>query len=231
MDVIVKDADVQTARTMSLDMTKNGDAEVYLDTGPPDPAFFSLLLDRSRETNKGGILSYVSVLYIPKEERLTLLTDTMINAEPALEEKIDILENAIHVAGALGMREPKIAALAPLELVNPTMPSTVEAAVLSKMSERGQLQKAVVEGPLGLDNAESAFAAKHKGINSPVPGNVDIYFFPDLESAQHTTQFLVWLGKCRAGGVLAGAPRPIIIRSPWEPAESWMINLSLGLIL
>jgi phosphate butyryltransferase len=89
----------------------------------------------------------------------------------------------------------------------------------------------VVEGPLGLDNAESALAAKHKGIDSPVPGNVDVYLFPDLESAQHTTQFLVWMGQCRAGGILAGTAFPIIIRSPLEPAESWMINLSLGLIL
>jgi phosphate butyryltransferase len=215
----------------ALDMAKKGEAELYLDMGPLDTGFFSLVLDRNRGIIRGGILSYVSILDIPKQGRLTLLTDTMINATPGLAEKIHILENVIHVAAALGMHEPKIAALAPLELVNPIIPSTVEAAVLSKMSERGQLQKAVVEGPLGLDNAESALAAKHKGIDSPVPGNVDVYLFPDLEPAQHTTQFLVRLGQCQAGGILAGTRFPIIIRSPLEPAESWMINLSLGLIL
>jgi phosphate butyryltransferase len=231
MDLLFKDADIGTARMASLDMVKRREAEVYLDTGPLDSVLFSLIQDRRRGIVGNGILSYVSILDIPKAGRLTLLTDTLINTEPALWEKIHILENVNHVAGALGMHEPKIAALAPLELVNPAIPSTVDAAVLSKMSERGQLPNAVVEGPLGLDNAESALAAKHKGIDSPVPGQADVYFFPDLESAQHTTQFLVWLGQCRAGGIMAGTTFPIIIRAPWEPAESWMINLALGLLL
>ncbi|MBW1803410.1 MAG: hypothetical protein JRJ85_22100 [Deltaproteobacteria bacterium] len=231
MEVLYKDADILTARMKSLDMAKRGDAELYLDTGPPDTGFFSILLDRRRGIIRGGIMSYVNILDIPKKGRLTLLTDTLINAAPDLAKKIHMLENVIHVTDVLGIHEPKIAALAPLELVNPAISSTVDAAVLSKMSERGQLHKAVVEGPLGLDNSASALAAKHKGIDSPVPGNVDVYLFPDLESAQHTTQFLVWLGKCRAGGILAGTTFPIIIRSPLEPVEAWMINLSLGLIL
>lgn len=232
MDVLFKDAEILTARMKSLDMAKRGDAELYLDTGPPDASFFSLLLDRRRGNIRGEIMSYVSILGMPKEGRPTLLlTDTLINAAPDLAEKIHILENVIHIADVLGIHEPKVAALAPLELVNPNISSTVDAAVLSKMSERGQLHKALVEGPLGLDNAESALAAKHKGIDSPVPGNVDVYLFPDLESARHTTQFLIWLGKCRAGGILAGTTFPIIIHSPLEPVESWMINLSLGLIL
>lgn len=230
MDILFKGDDIRTARLKSLDMARKGDAELYLDTGPLDAEFFSNILDRRRGIVKRQIVSYVSVLDIPKAGRLTLLTDTLINAMPVLKEKIHILENAIHVARVLGMQEPKIAALAPLELVNPAIPSTVDAAVLSKMSQRGQFHEALVEGPLGLDNAESASAAKHKGIDSPVPGNVDVYFFPDLESAQHTAQFLVWLGRCRAGGILAGTAFPIIVRSPLEPAESWITNISLGLI-
>jgi phosphate butyryltransferase len=231
MDVRFKDADIRTARMRSLERAGKGAADLYMDLGPLDTDFFTLLREWSRETIRGGILSYVSMLHIPKEGRLTLLTDTMVNPAPGLEEKIHILENVTHVAGVLGMNEPKIAALAPLELVNPTIPSTVEAAVLSKMSERGQFQTAVIEGPLGLDNAESGLAAKQKGIDSPVPGNVDVYLFPDMESAQHTTQFLVWLGQCRAGGILAGTPFPVIIRSPLEPVDSWMTNLALGLVL
>jgi phosphate butyryltransferase len=230
MDVIFEDADIGTARRMSLDMIRRGDAELYLDTGPLDKSFFSFLMDRDVGIGKGERLSYVSVLETPKEGRLTLLTDTLIHAAPDLEEKIEILEHVIHAARVLGIHKPNIAALAPLELVNPAIPSTSEAAVLSKMSERGQLQNAVVEGPLGLDNAESDLAARHKGIDSPVPGNVDVYFFPDLESAQHTTQFLVWLGQCRVGGILAGTPFPIIVRSSLEPAQSWIINLALGVI-
>lgn len=231
MPVVFRDADIRTARMKALDMAMEGDADLYLDTGPLDSEFFSCLVDKSKGLIRRGLLSYVSILEIPKEGRITLLTDTMINAMPSLKEKIHILENALSVTDGLGMQEPKIAALAPLELVNPAIPSTADAAVLSKMSERGQFRKAVVEGPLGLDNAESAFAAKQKGINSPVPGNVDVYLFPDLESAQHTAQFLVWLGQCRACGILAGTRFPIIIRSPLERGESWLNNLCLGLIL
>jgi len=141
------------------------------------------------------------------------------------------VENAIRVGKGLGISQPKIAALGPLELVNLSIPSTLDAAMLSKMSERGQFGGAIVEGPLAMDNAESALAARHKGIESPVPGNVDIYLFPDLESANITAQFLGFLGSFQLGGVLAGTRLPIIIRSSLESPDSWLLNIALGLVV
>jgi len=135
------------------------------------------------------------------------------------------------VAKALQIDQPNIAALGPLALVNSSIPSTLDAAILSKMSERNQFGEALIEGPLGMDNAESALAARHKGIDSPVPGNVDIYLFPDLESANITAQFLGHPGPCRMGGVIAGTKLPIIIRSPLESPDSWLLNIALGLIM
>ncbi|HID28629.1 MAG TPA: phosphate butyryltransferase, partial [Desulfobacterales bacterium] len=199
--------------------------------GPLNEKFFSLLNESYTQIKKNHLFSYVSVLMAPKAGRSTLLTDTLINSAPGLREKVDIVENAIQVAKALGIEQPKIAALSPLELVNLSIPSTLDAAILSKMSERSQFGSAIVEGPLAMDNAESAVAAQHKGIDSPVPGNVDIYLFPDLESANLTGQFFAWAGRCPLGGILAGTRFPIIIRSPLESPGSWLLNLALGLIV
>ena len=231
MDVHFVDSDMLQARQEALRLLEEGEAEALLDTGPLDNSFFSLLMESDVQIKKNHLLSYMSVFLTPEKGRLTLLTDTLINSAPGLNEKIHIVENAIHVAKALGIDRPNIAALGPLELLNPSIPSTLDAAILSKMSERKQFGDALIEGPLGMDNAESALAARHKGIDSPVPGNVDIYLFPDLESANITAQFLGHPGSDRMGGVLAGTKLPIIIRSPLESPDSWLLNMALGLVV
>ena len=231
MDVHFVDSDTLQARHEALSLLKEGEAEALIDTGPLDSRFFSLLIKSDAQIKKNHLLSYVSVFMAPKNGRLTLLTDTLINSAPGLNEKVHIVENAIQVVSALGISQPKIAALGPLELINPSIPSTLDAAILSKMSERKQFGDAILEGPLGMDNAESALAARHKGIDSPVPGNVDIYLFPDLESANITAQFLGYPGSCQLIGVLAGTKLPIVIRSSLESPESWLLNIALGLIV
>ncbi|MEA3360789.1 MAG: phosphate acyltransferase [Thermodesulfobacteriota bacterium] len=231
MDVHFVDYNTLQARQEALRLLEEGGAEALLDMGPLDSGFFSLLIKSNAQIKKNHLLSYVSVFMTPKDGRLTLLTDTLINSAPGVNEKVHIVENAIHVAKSLRIDRPKIAALAPLELVNPEIPSTLDAAILSKMSKRSQFGDAIVEGPLAMDNAESALAARHKGIDSPVPGNVDIYLFPDLESANITAQFLKYLGSCQLGGVLAGTKLPIIIRSSLESPDSWLLNIALGLIV
>jgi len=230
MDVHFVDSDMLQARQEALRLIEEGEAEALLDTGPLDSGFFSLLMESEVQIER-HLLSYVSVFMAPKNGRLTLLTDTLINSAPGLNEKVHIVKNAIRVAKALRIDRPNIAALGPLELVNPSISSTLDAAILSKMSERKQFGDALIEGPLGMDNAESAFAARHKGIDSPVPGDVDIYLFPDLESANITAQFLGCLGSCQPGGVLAGTKLPIIIRSSLESPESWLFNIALGLVV
>jgi len=217
------------ARRQTLEMVANGAADIFLDTDPLSFEFLRLISDKGLVN--GRITSYVSICQLPKENRLTLLTDTLVNPAPELTDKITVLENAISVADALGIQEPKIAALAPLELVNPAIRSTVDAAVLSKMSQRGQFGKATVEGPLAMDNAESAAAARHKGIQSPVPGDVDIYFFPDIESANITAQFLSWVFRAKFAGILAGARVPMVVASPLEPDDSWLVNIALAVLM
>lgn len=224
------DSDLRQSRKVALTLLKEKKAEAMLDMGPLDDTLFSLLNGSDTWLRRSSLLSYVSVFIAPKDGRLTLLTDTLINSNPRLKDKIAIVENAIQVAKSLGVPRPNIAALGPLELVNPAIPSTLDAAILSKMSERKQFGEVTIEGPLGMDNAESALAARRKGIESPVPGNVDIYLFPDIESASLSSQFIGCLRFFQMGGILAGTRFPIIIRSPLESPDSWLLNIALGLI-
>ena len=190
-NLLSTDSDTVKVRKQALEMVRSGEADIFLDTELITTEFLQML-SKANLINE-HILSYVSIFESVKEQRLTILTDTLINSSPGLNEKITILENAISVAAIMGIKHPNIAALAPLELVNPAIKSTMDAAILSKMSQRGQFGNAVIEGPLAMDNAESADAAIQKGIQSTVPGNADIYFFPDIESANLTAQFLAWV--------------------------------------
>lgn len=227
-DLLFPGLNTTEARGQSLKMVSDGAADIFLDT--EQLTYESLRLISENGLVNGRITSYVSICQLPKENRLTLLTDTLVNPVPELTAKIAVLENAISVAAALGIQEPKIAALAPLELVNPAIRSTLDAAVLSKMSQRGQFGKAIIEGPLAMDNAGSAAAAGHKGIQSPVPGDVDIYFFPDMESANITAQFLVQLFRVKMAGVLCGTRVPVVFQSTLEQDDSLLLNIALAVL-
>ncbi len=230
MEHIFPSLDASQSRDKAGEMASSGEADAVMYTGPLDEGLLRPPARTGGKYTPGRVLSYVHVFLAPRDHHLTLLTDTLFNASPSLKEKIAIIENAVAAAASLGIREPLIAALAPLELVNPDIPSTLDAAILSKMSQRGQFGRAVIEGPLGMDNAESASAARVKGINSPVPGHVDIYFFPDLESASITAQFISRPGGCRLGGIVRGSDFPVIVRSPLETRGSWPVNILLGIL-
>jgi len=227
-NLLSTDSGTAKARKQALEMVRSGEADILLDTELITTAFLQML-SKANLVNE-HIISYVSIFESVKEQRLALLTDTLINSSPDLKEKIAILKNAISVADAMGIKHPNIAALAPLELVNPAIKSTMDAAILSKMSQRGQFGNTVIEGPLAMDNAESADAAIQKGIQSTVPGNADIYFFPDIESANLTAQFLAWVFRVKFAGVLAGTKVPIVVHSPLENDDSWLLSIALAVL-
>ena len=147
-----------------------------------------------------------------------------MNNYPGVTEKQLILEHAIKLAGLLGIEAPKVAALAAIEQVNPSIPSTLDAAVLSKMSERKQFGRAVVEGPLDIDCALSHVAAGRKGVKSAVTGNVDIYLVPEIESGYLLAQSLVFLGKMEMAGVLMGVTKPVIVNLPFVSRENKIVK-------
>ncbi|WP_416885865.1 bifunctional enoyl-CoA hydratase/phosphate acetyltransferase [Marinospirillum sp.] len=158
-------------------------------------------------------LSHVFIMDVPSYHKTLFITDAAINIAPNLLDKRDILQNAIDCAHALGVDLPKAAILSAVEKVKPHIQSTLDAAALCKMVDRGQVTGALVDGPLAFDNAISKEAAEDKGINSPIPGDVDILVAPDLESANMFAKQLQYLANAKAAGIVMGARVPIILTS------------------
>jgi phosphate butyryltransferase len=193
--------------------------------------FMNTVLDAKTGLLKDKLASYISVFQLPKSDKLILVTDTFVNNYPGVTEKQLILVHAIKLAGLLGIEAPKAAVLAAIEQVNPNIPSTLDAAILSKMAERGQFGNAVVEGPLDIDCALSHVAAARKGLKSDVTGNADIYLVPDIESGYLLAQSLVFLGKMEMAGVLMGMTKPVIINLPFVSRENRLVEIALASLL
>lgn len=178
------------------------------------------VLNKEQGIRAQGLLSHIAVVELPGP-RLALLTDAGMNIKPDLTQKFQILDNAIQFAWSLGLTNPKVAALASIETVNPQMPDTVEAAALSLMAKRGQFTKpAVVDGPLAFDNAYSKDAALQKGIDSPVVGEVDIFLVPEITTGNVLYKAFNYVGNLKTAGIIYGAACPIVLTSRADSAES-----------
>jgi len=208
-----------------------GEADILMQGAVAHRAFLERVLDREKGLGAGKAASFVSVFDPPQIPKLTMITDSYINNFPSLEEKIGIVENAVRLAGILGIASPKIAALSAIEQVNPAIPSTLDAAILSKMSERRQFGAAVIEGPLDIDCAVSEGAALRKGVKSIVTGQADIYFTPNVESGYLTAQLNVFIAGTPMAGVLMGTSHPVILDLPWISREDKLAEAALAVLL
>ncbi|MEY6431501.1 bifunctional enoyl-CoA hydratase/phosphate acetyltransferase [Thioalkalicoccus limnaeus] len=176
-------------------------------------------------------ISHVSAFDVPTYPRPLFITDAAINIDPSLEEKIDIVQNAIDLVHAVGNDRPRVAILSAIETVNPKIRSTIEAAALCKMAERGQIQGAWLDGPLAFDNAVSETAAAAKGIVSEVAGRADILVAPDLEAANMLVKQLTYLADATGAGLVVGARVPIVLTSRADDAITRMASCALALLL
>ena len=149
-----------------------------------------------------------------------MITDAAVNIAPTLEEKIDIIQNAIDLAHIIGVPDPKVAILSAIETINPKIQSTLDAAALCKMADRGQIRGGQLDGPLAFDNAVSTMAARTKGINSPVAGQADILVVPDLESGNMLAKQLEYMAHALAAAIVLGAKVPIVLTSRADTAET-----------
>ncbi len=179
----------------------------------------------------GKRVSHVFVTELPSYDKLLFITDAAINIAPDLAIKADILRNAIDLARLLGVERPKVAALSAVEVVKPAIASTIDAACLSKMAERGQILHAVVDGPLAFDNAISAEAAHIKHIDSPVSGDVDILLAPDLNAANILAKDLEYLAGATLAGIVVGARVPIMLPSRSDPPVARLAAAALAVIM
>ena len=225
---IVDVKDSGDALRMAIALVREGRADMLMQGWGDQKTFMNAVLDAKTGLLKGRLASYVSVFQLLKGEKLILVTDTFVNNYPTIVEKQVILENAIGLAGLLGIDAPKVAALAAIEQVNPSIPSTLDAAILAKMSERRQFGSAVVDGPLDIDCALSHAAAERKGVKSAVTGSVDIYLAPEIESGYLLAQSLVFLGKMHMAGVLLGFTKPVVVNLPFVSRENKIVEIALA---
>jgi len=176
-------------------------------------------------------ISHVFVMDTPAYARTLLITDAAINIEPELEDKIHIVQNAIDLAHALGIPYPKVALLSAVETVNPKIKSTLDAAALCKMADRGQITGGVLDGPLAFDTAVSVKAAQIKGLVSPVTGLADILVVPDLESGNMLAKQLEYLGGAQLAGIVLGARVPVILTSRADSAATRLTSCAVAVLL
>jgi phosphotransacetylase len=168
---------------------------------------------------------------VPDHERLLFLTDAAINIDPSLDDKRDIVQNAIDLAHIVGIELPKVAILSAVETVTPKLRSSLEAAALCKMADRGQITGGIVDGPLAFDNAISMEAARSKGIVSKVAGQADILVVPDLESGNMLAKQLEYLADAQTAGVVLGARVPIVLTSRADGLQSRMTSCAIAVLL
>jgi phosphate acetyltransferase len=185
--------------------------------------------DTGLRTNRR--ISHVFVMDTPAYPRTVLITDAAINIVPELEDKVDIIQNAIDLAHALGIPEPKVALLSAIETVNPKIKSTLDAAALCKMADRGQITGGILDGPLAFDTAVSAKASEIKGLVSPVTGQADILVVPDLESGNMLAKQLEYLGGAQMAGIVLGARVPAILTSRADSAETRLTSCAVAVLL
>lgn len=183
------------------------------------------------ELRTGRRVSHVFVADLPSYPKRLFITDAAINIAPGLAEKAAILQNAVDLARLLGVERPKAAALSAVEVVKPAIASTIDAACLSKMAERGQIRHAIVDGPLAFDNAISAQAAKIKHISSPVSGDVDILLAPDLNAANILAKDLEYLAGATLAGLVIGAQVPIMLPSRSDPPMARLVAAAIAVLV
>lgn len=176
-------------------------------------------------------LSHVFLAHIKTYPKLLYITDAAINISPDLPAKADIVRNAVGLAHLLGVEKPKVVALSAVELINPVIPSTIDAACLAKMADRGQITRAMVDGPLAFDNAISAESAKIKGIRSDVAGDVDILLVPDLVSGNILVKDLEYLAGAQLAGFVAASKVPIILTSRSDPPRARLVSCAVAVLV
>ncbi len=225
-EIIDTGEDLIKAAQVAVGSVREGKAQIILKGKTDTSMLLRAVLDKNTGLRKSEVIS--DVLAYEHPSGLKLMTDGGINILPELKEKIAIVNNAVEVAHALRAAEPRVAMITAVEVVNPKMPSSVDAAIIAKMSERGQIPGCIVEGPMAFDNAVDIAAARLKGIDSPVGGNADIFVVPNIEAGNVFGKMLTYYCKYRVAHVVMGTLAPILIPSRADDGEIKMLCMALG---
>ncbi|WP_422002063.1 bifunctional enoyl-CoA hydratase/phosphate acetyltransferase [Roseovarius mucosus] len=210
---IIAEPDPEAAARRAVALVQAGRAGAVMKGHLHTDQLLRAVLDKAAGLRTARRLTHIFVMDVPGLAHLLLVTDAAINITPDLRAKMDIVQNAIDLALSLGIEMPKVGVLSAVETVNPDLPSSIDAALLSKMAERGQITGGLVDGPLAMDNAVDMAAARTKGLSSPVAGRADILVVPNLDAGNMLAKQLTYLAHAEAAGVVLGARVPIILNS------------------
>jgi phosphate acetyltransferase len=219
------------AAAMAVQLVREGRAEALMKGSLHTDELMGAVIRRDTGLRTARRVSHCFVMDVPGHDDALIITDAAVNIAPTLEEKADILQNAIELAHALRVDEVRVAILSAMETVNPRVPSTVEAAALCKMVDRHQITGALVDGPLALDNAIDLEAAKIKKIDSPVAGRANVLLVPDLEAGNMLAKSLSFLAGADAAGIVLGARVPIILTSRADSMLTRLASCAVAVLL
>jgi phosphate butyryltransferase len=214
-----------------MKLVSQGQADIAMKGKIETSDYLRAALSKELGLRTGRLFTHVAAFEIPGFDRLILISDAGVVVAPSLEQKVQIVQNAIYVAHALGISLPRVAVLAATEVVNPKVPTTLDAANLSKMADRGQIQGGLVDGPLALDNAISPESARIKGIKSEVAGYADVLIAPDIEAGNVLAKAITYFAEGKMAGVVVGAHCPLITASRSDTREAKLVSLALGVML
>ncbi len=228
---IINEPDPYKATRKCCALVRSGKASVVMKGLIDTSLFMRAVLNKETGLNGGNLISHVAVYELEHYHKLLMITDAAINVAPDIYKKVKIIDNTVHFAHSLGIETPLIACCAAIEKINSTqMPATVDAALLAKMSDRGQIKGAIVDGPFGLDNAISAESARIKGLTGPVAGNADIILCNDIESANYLYKALTFLTNSKAGAIVLGATAPIVLTSRADSHDVKYLSILLSVV-
>lgn len=228
---IIATAHSHAAAARAVELARNGEVRALMKGSLHTDELLRAVLQRDSGLRTEARLSHVMAFDVPTYPRPLFITDAAINIAPGLDEKVDIVRNAIELAHAIGIERPRVALLSAVETVNPRMKSTLDAAALCKMAQRGQIKGGLLDGPLAFDNAISEAAAHAKGIESEVAGRADILVAPDIEAANMMVKQLTHLADATGAGVVVGARVPVMLTSRADDALTRMASCALALML
>jgi phosphate butyryltransferase len=227
---IIDSKSEQDSVTKAVSFVRSGKAQVLMKGLCSTSVFLKGILDKESGLRTGKVISHFALFESPDYHKLIMMSDAAMNIAPDISEKISILENALHAAHKLGYKNPKAAIISAVEKVNPTgIPSSVDAAIISKMAERGQIKGGIIDGPLAIDNALSLQSCKIKGLKSPVGGDADICIVPNIETGNAFYKLLTILGNAKVAGIIVGAKSPVVLTSRADSEESKYLSILTAL--
>jgi len=227
MKIIHEEVDANAVK-IAVKMVRNKEADVLMKGNVSTAVFLRGVLDKEVGLRKGDVLSHFALFEIPTYHKLLGLSDAAMIPAPDLKTKVAIINNAVEFMNKLGYTKPKVAILGAVEMVNEAMPATLDAALLSKMNQRGQIKNCIIDGPLAYDNAVSAASAQHKGIVSDVAGDADLLIVPDIEAGNILYKSWGFSANAKLAACVLGAASPIVLTSRSDTEESKQASIVMA---